>query len=98
MARETSWLHEYLCDDANVAAGRATRYVDPDAGDVSVIGQFVRLRHGASVGATIGPRLGEHSEAILRDLGLSRTEIAALIDAGFLRTSEPIGRDDDDRP
>lgn len=87
VARESSWLHEYLCDDDNVAAGRATRYQHPEAGLVSVIGQFVRLRSGVSRGPTIGPLLGEHTAAVMDELGLSAGDMAALIDAGAIATA-----------
>jgi crotonobetainyl-CoA:carnitine CoA-transferase CaiB-like acyl-CoA transferase len=57
------------------------------------LGQIRQPRPGAKFSRSdmrkepIAPALGQHSEEILRDLGLSGTEIKELVDKGIVMTS-----------
>ena len=82
VARESSWLHEYLTDPTVLAAHRATRSKHETAGTVSVIGPFVRLASAVPTAESRAPGLGEHSTTILGELGIDDDAIASLIAAG----------------
>ena len=84
VARERSWLHEYLTDPATIDAHRATRLDHETAGQVSVIGPFVRLAGAVPHRATRAPGLGEHTVEVLTELGLNDTTITGLIDDGVV--------------
>ena len=82
VARESSWLYEYLTDPTVLAAHRATRSQHETAGTVSVIGPFVRLASAVPTAESRAPRIGEHSTTILGELGIDDDAIASLIAAG----------------
>ncbi|MEM7250125.1 MAG: CoA transferase [Pseudomonadota bacterium] len=56
----------------------------PTAGSLRVLGSPLRLSSTPVAAAKAPPRLGEHSEAILREVGLDSGDIASLRDAGVL--------------
>lgn len=89
VARETSWLHEFLSDDRNVERGWATRAQHPDAGLVSVIGGFVRLAGAPQVGSTWAPELGEHSADVLAETGVDPETVDQLLLTGAVVGARP---------
>jgi formyl-CoA transferase len=66
---------------------------DAEMGTVPVHGISPRLSHTPGVFRRPAPRLGEHTGAILIELGFSMAEVKAFEDAGIIRrTSEEDGR------
>ena len=58
---------------------------DPVAGDVTLVGPPIKMSNQDTVITKPAPRLGEHNEAILRDiLGYDPEEIQRLLDSGVL--------------
>jgi len=82
VARETSWLFDFLTDKSSIAKGWATPTDHPDHGPVSVIGGFVRLKSAPPPPPTRAPRMGEHSLEILQEVGLGDSASAALVAGG----------------
>jgi crotonobetainyl-CoA:carnitine CoA-transferase CaiB-like acyl-CoA transferase len=91
VARESSWLHEYLTDPTVLASHRATRSKHETAGTVSVIGPFVRLASAVPTAESRAPGLGEHSTTILGELGIDDDTIASLIAAGTVVAADRSG-------
>ena len=51
---------------------------DPSGKPVDLVGNPVRLTGGPVATPTMPPRLGEQTDAVLRELGLSEQEVDAL--------------------
>ena len=82
--RETSWLNDFLRDPASVTAGRATTYEHHQHGRVSAVGRIVQLRNYRPNEPVRAPRLGEHSRAIAREMGVDAADVDAMIAAKVL--------------
>jgi crotonobetainyl-CoA:carnitine CoA-transferase CaiB-like acyl-CoA transferase len=68
------------------ARGALVTMEHPRAGDVTITGVPFRMSRTPGSVRTPAPRLGEHTDAVMRDfLGLSDDRIAALRQAGVLR-------------
>lgn len=89
VARENSWLMEYLADETNLATGRATEFEHPTVGRVRIIGDFVRLASRAPQPPTIPPRLGEHSLEVLDELGIDQATRDEFVAASLVTTARP---------
>jgi formyl-CoA transferase/CoA:oxalate CoA-transferase len=61
----------------------------PVIGVQKVIGQPIRLSRSPATVTAPAPRLGEHSEEILRAAGISSADISALIESGTVRQLTP---------
>lgn len=73
-----------LDDVANDALGRVARYATPSWGDFEQIGPLLRLS-GHRRGPTLRiPEVGEHSVAVLSEVGVDRDTIARLVESGVL--------------
>lgn len=68
VVNEAPWIQEYLSDAGVQAAGRATRFEHHRHGQVSVIGQIVRLASCPPREPVRAPLLGEHTDEILEEL------------------------------
>jgi len=84
VVREHSWLQEFLRDPAMIAAGRATEFDHHQHGRVSAIGAIIRLAGMAPLEPVRSPRLGEHSRAVLAELGLGDAEVDTLVADGVV--------------
>ncbi len=60
----------------------------PKLGDVEQLGSPMRFSDSTSVRGPAGPMLGQHSVAVLRELGRSEADIEALVAAGVVRVAE----------
>jgi crotonobetainyl-CoA:carnitine CoA-transferase CaiB-like acyl-CoA transferase len=88
VAVEHMWLYDHLTDAAAQAAGRATAFTHHRAGRVSVIGQIVRLESAPPREPVQAPRLGEHTIAVLAEVGLDDEAIAGLLAQGTVRAAD----------
>ncbi|MEX0339941.1 MAG: CaiB/BaiF CoA transferase family protein [Arenibacterium sp.] len=59
-------------------------YADPDAGEVPMHAPFPRLSETPATVRAPAPKLGQHTDEILSDLGLSQTQITGLREAGII--------------
>jgi crotonobetainyl-CoA:carnitine CoA-transferase CaiB-like acyl-CoA transferase len=64
--------------------GAVTSYVHPRAGEVKVIAPAVKFGETPAAIERPAPMLGEHSVEILREFGLTRDEIDALVKDGVV--------------
>ena len=75
-----------LDDPANRALGRSVAYETDDWGHFEQIGPLLRTGPDAGTGPHLAlPGIGEHSVAVLRQLGVTADEIDALLAAGVVR-------------
>ena len=76
---------EDLAEDPHlVESGGLLAMTIPDGGQISLPAMPISI-DGARPGLTINPpEIGEHSEDVLRSLGLSEDEIARLIENGLV--------------
>ena len=75
-----------VCESPHLKArGMVVTLPHPAAGRVTVMGVPVRLHATPGQAATAPPRLGQHTEAVLRSvLGLSRREVTRLRNSGVV--------------
>jgi crotonobetainyl-CoA:carnitine CoA-transferase CaiB-like acyl-CoA transferase len=75
-----------VCESEHLKArGMIVTLPHPTAGQVTVMGVPIRLHGTPGKAATPPPRLGEHTESVLRSvLGLARKEVAALRAGGVV--------------
>jgi crotonobetainyl-CoA:carnitine CoA-transferase CaiB-like acyl-CoA transferase len=75
-----------LDDPANRSRGRVVEYETPEWGHFEQLGPLIRNALGTPTGPELEiPGVGEHSVEVLRELGFSAEEIAALLDAKVVR-------------
>lgn len=86
---ERMWLLDFLADPATQAAGRATRFEHHQHGQVSVIGQIVRLASTPPREPARAPRLGEHTADVLLELGFDEALIHQLAQDGLIVLGTP---------
>jgi crotonobetainyl-CoA:carnitine CoA-transferase CaiB-like acyl-CoA transferase len=82
-----------LDDPVNRELGRVVSYETADWGRFEQIGPLIRTGPAAGADARLMlPGIGEHSDAVLAELGLSAAEIQDLRDAGVVRKAELTAR------
>jgi crotonobetainyl-CoA:carnitine CoA-transferase CaiB-like acyl-CoA transferase len=82
VARETPWLADFLSDPAQLACGRSVELEHPEHGRIRVIGDLVHLERGRGPARRPAPLLGQHTDAVLAELGLSGDDRRALVASG----------------
>jgi len=80
-------LPEVIEDEQVKAQDLFVDYPHPTRGDVHGVGFAAQLSETPAARWTAAPQLGEHTEAILGEVGYSKAEIQALIDGGAARGS-----------
>ncbi|HRE44022.1 MAG TPA: CoA transferase [Terricaulis sp.] len=78
IVREHNWMSDFLHEPWAKASGRVFEDAQSIKGHIKVIGQLARLERTPGVRKGPAARLGEHSAAILAELGYGAEEIAAL--------------------
>ncbi|ULN30011.1 CoA transferase [Mycolicibacterium smegmatis] len=78
-------LKEALDDQQTVCNGMVVEMHHPHAGTVKVLNAPIRLSGTPNTTRRPAPMLGEHNEEILRELGYSDEQVAALLDEGTVR-------------
>jgi crotonobetainyl-CoA:carnitine CoA-transferase CaiB-like acyl-CoA transferase len=83
---------EVFLDDPHAAANDmvGTRQ-HPVLGHMRVARHYIRFGHTATVAGCATPLLGEHTPAVLAELGFSASTIAALHTKGVVKTETPAG-------
>ena len=71
-------VDEALADAQLAARGMIERLAHPTAGDISVLGVPIKLSATPGGVRAAPPTLGEHTAAVLKEIGLSDDEIARL--------------------
>jgi crotonobetainyl-CoA:carnitine CoA-transferase CaiB-like acyl-CoA transferase len=77
---ETNWMSEYLHQNWARDSGRVFEDRESIKGHIKVIGQVARLEGTPGVRRGPAARLGEHTDAILAELGYGPAEIARMKD------------------
>ena len=80
IARETSWVREALWQDWAMASNRVIENFDSMYGHVRQFGSFMHFSRTQSLAKGSAPRLGEHTRAVLGEIGYSQGEIDAMIE------------------
>jgi crotonobetainyl-CoA:carnitine CoA-transferase CaiB-like acyl-CoA transferase len=85
----------FMRDPENVEAGRVAISQDPELGQVRELARLVRVSDAREVPHKLAPKLGEHTDHILIELGYDPIEIESLAERGAIRrhlapTSAPI--------
>ncbi|MPZ98671.1 MAG: hypothetical protein GEU80_04880 [Dehalococcoidia bacterium] len=81
----TVHLAEEMSDDVQVLAeGMMTPLVHPVTGPQRVVSPLVRMSATPVVAARPAPTLGQHTDEVLRECGLTDDEVAALVEAGVV--------------
>ncbi|WP_409450651.1 CoA transferase [Aquabacterium sp. J223] len=69
------------------AVGMVIDVPDGEGGMARGIGNPITLNGKAEAATTPAPKVGEHSRAVLRELGLSHAEIDGLVAAGVVQVA-----------
>ena len=77
-------LHEILADPQIEANGLIHSHEDEVRGKIVTLGPPVRMSETPTVHERVAPLLGEHTDEVLRELGLGDGEIAALRSADVI--------------
>jgi formyl-CoA transferase len=75
---------EALSDPQVLARGMVVRVEHPVLGPMDTLGPALKFSDTPAAAARPAPRLGEHTDAVLRGIGYSDAEIGALRDAGAI--------------
>lgn len=78
-------LEDALADPQTVCNGMVVEMDHPHAGKVKVLNAPIRLSGTPNTTRRPAPMLGEHNEEILRELGYSDEQLAALLNEGTIR-------------
>jgi crotonobetainyl-CoA:carnitine CoA-transferase CaiB-like acyl-CoA transferase len=78
-------LRAFLADPQVSANGTVVELTDPEAGTLRLLGHPARYGETPSSLRRRPPRLGEHSDEVLGELGLCEAEIATLRETGAVR-------------
>ena len=73
-------------DSGRLEAGMVVKHEHPTVGPLTLMGNLVRLADTAHVAAKPTPMLGEHTRAVLQELGYPNGEIDRLYKAGVVKT------------
>jgi crotonobetainyl-CoA:carnitine CoA-transferase CaiB-like acyl-CoA transferase len=65
-------------DPENHRTGRVAELVHPQIGPMRIISRLIRVSDAPPVAPALAPALGEHTDAVLRDLGYDDAMIADL--------------------
>jgi crotonobetainyl-CoA:carnitine CoA-transferase CaiB-like acyl-CoA transferase len=82
-------IGETLQSEHAKARGLVVAHDHPDAGATRILANPIRLRDNPAKVRFGAPALGEHSDEIMRDLGYSRDDIAALAALNAIRIAPP---------
>jgi len=91
-AARMATLDDLLADRQLAAGGFFKRATHPSEGEISFTDMPVRFGDLGPAQARLQPRLGQHSIEVLREVGLSDTEIDALVAAGAVVAGPPKAR------
>jgi len=72
-------LTDLMADPSMLAAGVLAEVEHPTAGKIRTLGPAIHFSQTPSRTSPAAPRLGEHTEAVLRDAGLDDAAIAACL-------------------
>lgn len=78
-------LEDALADPQTVCNGMVVEMDHPHAGKVKVLNAPIRLSGTPNTTRRPAPMLGEHNQEILRELGYSDEQLAALLNEGTIR-------------
>jgi len=85
-------LDEVMADPQLAANGFFKHVTHPSEGEILFTDLPVRFSDSAAANTRLQPRLGEHSVAVLREAGLSASEIETLIACGATVAAPPTAR------
>jgi crotonobetainyl-CoA:carnitine CoA-transferase CaiB-like acyl-CoA transferase len=84
-AARTQALHDFMRDPAVLHHGMVVTYEHPEKGALTLMGQPLRFSDTPAADAGRPPTLGEHTDAVLRELGVGEAELARLRASGSVR-------------
>lgn len=75
-------VSEIRSDPQAIVNGYVVDFTDPTVGRIKLPGYPAHFSHGRAQTRTLAPRLGEHTDDILKEIGYSEADIARLRDSG----------------
>jgi crotonobetainyl-CoA:carnitine CoA-transferase CaiB-like acyl-CoA transferase len=88
IVREEAWLGEFLTDKQNLASGASVEFIHPQLGRARVIGSFIHLARRGITRSGRAPVVGEHTGAVLQELGFTSEQAASLEEVGVTRQGQ----------